>query len=574
MFNKFKENLQKKLEEYQKQMNTTGGNNQSNQVAGKSSNTLSLLIWSMTFAILINYFFFGKNFENQHIDTNQQSEQFIKQDYINFAEKDNFLIGNLNKNGITIDNVTLGKYKKNDNKSNVDMLSPIYSKDGIKNDTYSFIKLGFINSGTNKFFIDLPDDNSKWKLKSVKNNTYTFYIQNKNGFIFNRIFKFNNGYIFEIIDEIINPTNNTVELIPYKLIQQSIDIKNINKSSFSGITIITNNETEEIKYKTIEDKNIIRSSLNDKSVIGWTNNYFANTLISNFPVDVSIVYNKNLSRVINKDGKNQDIKNFQVKISDINPIIIKPNSKYSYTFQIFAGAKEIDMIEKYSKEISMPRFNTIVDYGSFFFIARPAANLLRFLNKYFNSMSIAIILFAIIMKFILLPLSIKQMKMTNKMKQMAPELKRIQTYYSDNKLQQQMQIAMLYKKHKINPFSLFTQLLIQIPIFLAMWRALIITIEMRQSKFIWINDLTLPDPLFILPILLGITMLIQIKLQNSGNSDNANPAAKATKYMPYIMTFMFAFLPSGLILYYIVGNILGIIQQEIANYYWNKNKCN
>ena len=118
MFDKFKENLQKKLEEYQKQVNTTGGNNQSNQIAGKSS-TLSLLVWSMTFAILINYFFFGKNVENQNIDLNQQTEQFIKQDYVNFNEKNNLLTGSVNKNGITIDNVELGKYKQNNNIDNI-----------------------------------------------------------------------------------------------------------------------------------------------------------------------------------------------------------------------------------------------------------------------------------------------------------------------------------------------------------------------------------------------------------------------------------------------------------------------
>jgi len=189
-------------------------------------------------------------------------------------------------------------------------------------------------------------------------------------------------------------------------------------------------------------------------------------------------------------------------------------------------------------------------------------------------MSIAIILFAIVMKIILLPLAMKQMKTTYKMQKMAPELKRIQTYYANNKIQQQMQIAMLYKKHGVNPFTLFTQLLIQIPIFLAMWRALIVTIEMRHSKFLWINDLTSRDPIFVLPVLLGITMLLQMKLQNKGGVDDTNPGAKATKYMPYIMTVMFAFLPSGLILYYVVGNILGIIQQEVAKYYWNKNKCN
>ena len=110
----------------------------------------------------------------------------------------------------------------------------------------------------------------------------------------------------------------------------------------------------------------------------------------------------------------------------------------------------------------------------------------------------------------------------------------------------------------------FLQILIQIPIFIALWRALAITMDMRHAEFLWLSDLSAKDPYYILPILMGITMWIQMRLQNS-SSDESNPMSKTMKYMPWIMTAMFAMLPSGLILYYVISNILGIAQQEIAN---------
>lgn len=574
MFDRFKENLQKKLVEYQKQVSDANQKNINSASSSKSS-TLSVLIWSMTFAILINYFFFNNSKNDNSTEHITENIQYVKYDKIKFVEKNNLLSGKLNKNGVTLDDIELLKYKDGyKNNLNIKTLSPVFSDKGEINDLYSFVKFGFKNAGTNKFYVDLPDDDTTWKMEPSKGSNYTFYWTNNLGFKFYRTFNFNNGYLFKVTDTIINNSKSDVALIPYKIVQQSINSADIDNSSLSGAIIITDEKIDEINYKTIENKNIVRISTNNKSAIGFTNNYFANILVSEKPVDISIRYNKTLSKIIKKNDKTFNIKNFQIELSDINPITIKQNEKYSYDFHIFSGAKQIDLLTQYANQLSMPRFNMLVDYGTFFFIARPATALLRFLNKYFDSMSIAIILFAIVMKVILLPLAMKQMKTTYKMQKMAPELKRIQTYYANNKIQQQMQIAMLYKKHGINPFTLFTQLLIQIPIFLAMWRALIVTIEMRHSKFLWINDLTSRDPIFVLPVLLGITMLLQMKLQNKGGVDDTNPGAKATKYMPYIMTVMFAFLPSGLILYYVVGNILGIIQQEVAKYYWNKNKCN
>ena len=152
------------------------------------------------------------------------------------------------------------------------------------------------------------------------------------------------------------------------------------------------------------------------------------------------------------------------------------------------------------------------------------------------------------------------------MQKMQPEMMRIQKLYANDKARMQMEMLRLYQTHKTSPMSGCLPMLIQIPIFFALYKALLISVQMRSAHFLWISDLAAMDPYFILPILMGVTMWLQQKLQTAStttsgaNNDAVAQTQKVMKWMPLIFTVMFAWMPAGLVLYWTVSNIFGIGQ--------------
>ena len=562
MFENFKKNMQKKMEEYQRQVeaqqrnkNNNSYNERNNQPVRRSS-FLNIFLWSLCFALLINYFFMPK--PNNQTGFSLKTDKFFERNDVSF-DGDN-LFGNLNMNGNRLDSVSLKKYKQTVNKDsdNVSVLSSVFDDNKNKKDTYSFIEFGYEAADDSGVFFDIPNAQTKWKYKKLSDNEYSLTWNNGKGLDFIRTYVIDDKHsIIQVKNEIVNKSGKEISFIPKTSLVNSFNIKNLDNSSFAGVITVFDKKFKSYKYLKINKANVISVSGKD-GYVAFTDNYFANAMIFNGDVKV-VIYADNSFK--GEDKKN--IKTYNIQVMKA-PVVLENGKSYVSDDKFFIGAKEVDLLSSISEDFNVDKFNLLIDYGTFFFIANPAAALLRYLNSSFGSVGIAIILFAIIMKILLIPLSLKQTKMMVKMKKIAPELKRIQTYYGDNKMQMQMQMALLYKKHGINPFASFLQILIQIPIFIALWRALAITMDMRHAEFLWLSDLSAKDPYYILPILMGITMWIQMRLQNS-SSDESNPMSKTMKYMPWIMTAMFAMLPSGLILYYVISNILGIAQQEIAN---------
>ena len=223
----------------------------------------------------------------------------------------------------------------------------------------------------------------------------------------------------------------------------------------------------------------------------------------------------------------------------------------------------------------------VIDYGYFYILSKPFTLILKWFYDITGNFGFSIILFTVLIRALLFPIAQKSFKSMKKMKAMQPEMKRIQTMYANNKQMMNMQLAMLYKKSGVNPLSGCLPLLIQIPVFFALYKSLVISIEMRQAPFIlWINDLSAPDPtsifnLFgllpftpyawlpnigVLPILMGVTMYIQQQMQPMAGMDETQ--AKVMEFLPFIFVIMFGGFPSGLLLYWIVNNILSILQQK------------
>ena len=200
-----------------------------------------------------------------------------------------------------------------------------------------------------------------------------------------------------------------------------------------------------------------------------------------------------------------------------------------------------------------------VDYGWFAFIAKPLHDLLLWFHRYIDNFGLCIILLVILIKLIFYWPTQKSYESMAAMRKLQPEMKRLKELYGDDRQRMGQETMALYKKHKVNPMGGCLPIIIQIPVFFALYKTLLISIELRQAPFYgWIHDLSAMDPYYVLPVLMGASMLIQQRL----NPTPPDPMqARIMKFLPVIFTFMFLFFPSGLVLYWLVNNVLAIAQQ-------------
>ena len=194
------------------------------------------------------------------------------------------------------------------------------------------------------------------------------------------------------------------------------------------------------------------------------------------------------------------------------------------------------------------------------------------LNALVMNYGIAIILMTLILRMLMWPLTRKSYTSMIAMQKMQPEMQRIQKLYANDKMRLQMEMMKLYQTHKTSPMSGCLPMLIQIPIFFALYKALLVSVQMRSANFLWINDLAVMDPYFVLPILMGVTMWLQQYMQSASKTksgdknDIAAQTQRMMRWMPVLFTVMFAWMPAGLVLYWTVSNIFGIIQMYIIKH--------
>ena len=241
------------------------------------------------------------------------------------------------------------------------------------------------------------------------------------------------------------------------------------------------------------------------------------------------------------------------------------------TTNLYMGPRDYRILSAADAYIS--GLDETVDYGWFWFFVRPMLWLLHVLNSFVMNYGLAIILMTLLLRLAMWPLTRKSYVSMMAMQKMQPEMARIQKLYANDKARMQMEIMRLYQTNKTSPMSGCLPLLIQIPIFFALYKALLISVQMRSAHFLWISDLAAMDPYFILPILMGATMWLQQHLQTASTigaqtNDAVAQTQKMMKWMPLLFTVMFAWMPAGLVLYWTVSNIFGIGQM----YYIKKLK--
>ena len=233
-----------------------------------------------------------------------------------------------------------------------------------------------------------------------------------------------------------------------------------------------------------------------------------------------------------------------------------PNTSIEFKRRLYSGPKIQDEMKKIAEGLDLS-----VDYGMFSILSKPLFWLLQWFHKLVGNWGLAIILVTVVVKLIFYKLSETSYKSMARMRKLQPRIKALQERYSDDKQKLGQATWDLYRKEKVNPAKGCFPILIQMPVFLALYWVLIESVELRQAPFmLWISDLSVRDPIFVLPLLMGISMYVQFKL-NPAPPDPMQ--AKIFAMMPIMMTIFMAFFPAGLVLYWLVNNILSIIQQYV-----------
>jgi YidC/Oxa1 family membrane protein insertase len=429
--------------------------------------------------------------------------------------------------------------------------------------------------------LKLPGADTVWKQEGsgalTVNNPAVLTYDNGEGLTFRRTISVDDKYLFTLKDEVANKTDNAVTLFPYALVSRHGTPQTLGyyilHEGFIGV--LGDQGLQEHTYKNVEDKKSMSFDVTN-GWLGFTDKYWAATLLPD---------NNAHLRARFSAGQLGTAKTYQTDYL-LDAQTIAPNATGSANARLFAGAKETAVVDGYDKALKLNRFELLIDWGWFYFITKPLFWVIDWLFKFFHNFGLAILAVTVIIKLVFFPLANKSYASMAKMKAVQPQMQLIRERFADDKVKQQQALMELYKQEKINPLAGCLPILIQIPVFFALYKVLFVTIEMRHAPFFgWIKDLAAPDPtnlfnlfglipydpthlpvigpflhLGIWAIIMGITMWVQMKL----NPSPPDPTQKMIfDWMPLIFTFMLASFPAGLVIYWAWNNTLSVAQQSI-----------
>ena len=429
--------------------------------------------------------------------------------------------------------------------SNIDLKNFARSADDTNNVTL-IDGGGFIEVGLNPNGTTAPTATTKW-IKSGNNMVW----RNTDGVEFNRAVVVDN-YIIKITDTIKNNSKRDYSFVPYARVLRNAD-KSGSAGVYTGAIAYVNNDLEHQNWSRLDKKSFAYTTTN--GFIGFADQYWET---------VANIDSPDQTMRIKKQGELYE------SGTTAAPVNVAGGETKTITTNIYAGPRDGKVLQNANTTI-----NGIVetmDYGWFWFLAQPMLWCINAIHSFVMNYGLAIIIFTILIRILMWPLTRKSYTSMLAMQKMQPELQRIQKLYANDRQRMQMEMMRVYQTHKTSPMSGCLPMLIQIPIFFALYKALLISVQMRNAHFLWISDLATMDPYFILPILMGATMWLQQYLQ-SNKTDTSNPndiaaqTAKTMKWMPILFTIMFAWMPAGLVLYWTVSNIFGIGQMM-----WLKHK--
>lgn len=475
------------------------------------------------------------------------------------------LHGSIALTGARIDTLTLAKYRETKDKGSpeVALLKP--SSDA---QAY-FIDMGVLGGKG----VRVPDARTQWRADRTVLTPETpvkLTWNNGQGLIFEKIITLDKQYMFTVTTQVKNNTGTAVKLYPYGLISRNYaDVGKHTYIMHEGPLGVANGVLNDVKYKDLRDDGV-QEFKGSTGWIGMTDKYWLTALIPSNDMKFDARY-KYLKRR-GHDAYQVDLRGEMLGVA--------PGAVKSFDMRVFAGAKEVKLLDNYRTEYNIPLFDRAVDFGALYFLTKPIFLLLNYFHGLVGNFGVAILLLTVVIKLVLFPLANKSYTSMSQMKLLVPQMNEIKDRYADDKMKMNQAVMELYKKEGVNPMSGCLPILIQIPIFFSLYKVLYVTIEMRHAPFFgWIHDLSAPDPtnlftlfgmvpwdapgwlhLGIWPIIMCATMVLQQKL----NPKPTDPVQAAViSYMPYIFLFMFAKFPAGLVVYWAWNNTLSIAQQAL-----------
>ena len=479
-----------------------------------------------------------------------------------------------------IDDLMLVKYHETvDPKSaNVTLFSPTNSPQPY------FAEYGWVHQGDSPQ--KLPDRDTLWRTESnaplTPANPVTLTWDNGQGLIFRRTISVDDDYMFKIADAVENRGSAEVSLAPYGRIHrygtppvQGYWILH------EGLIGVADHNVEwcgsffpsilcEINYKTAREDGE-RTFESKSGWLGFADKYWAAALVP----DQNATFRARFS------GQEPRLPTEQASYQTdylLEAVTIPPGQSKSIEARLFAGAKQVKILQQYQTDLDIKQFDLLIDWGWFFFITKPLFYLMEAINSLVHNFGVTILILTVFVRLAFFPLANKQFASMAKMKKLQPQMEQLRERYKDDKARQQQELMELYKREKVNPIAGCLPILLQLPVFFALYKVLFITIDMRHAPFFgWIKDLSAPDPtsLFNLfgllpfavpeflhigvwPLVMGITMWLQMQL----NPQQPDPVQQQIfSWMPVIFTFLLASFPAGLVIYWAWSNILSLTQQ-------------
>lgn len=480
--------------------------------------------------------------------------------------------GSVSLVGGRLDDLTLKNYREtvDAGSPNITLLEPAGSRNAY------YAEVGWVAAGGDAV---LPGPATRWTAEGAvqaltPEQPVTLTWDNGQGLKFIRQYALDRNFMVTVSQRVENSGQAAVSLFPYALVSRS---GTPHTQDFfilhEGLIGVINGTLKEHKYKDIKDE----TNIEEPSRGGWlgiTDKYWLVSLVP--PQDEQIKTRFNHSA---KDGQDR----YQVDyLGEARQLA--PGGAVEAVHRVFAGAKEVKLLEAYERDLNIARFDYAVDWGWFFFLTRPIFQLLDWLAPRIGNFGISILVLTVIIKGLFFPLANRSYKTMSKMKRLGPKMTEMREKYADDKVRLNQEMMALYKKEKVNPLAGCLPIVVQIPVFFSLYKVLFVTIEMRQAPFFgWIRDLSVPDPtsvwnLFGLipwdphlhlpaqvllgawPLIMGVTMFLQQRL-NPAPPDPVQ--AKIFMLMPIVFTFMLGTFPAGLVIYWAWNNTLSILQQWV-----------
>lgn len=489
-------------------------------------------------------------------------EDVLKQAPRRLLIKSNSVKGSINLEGAVFDDLTLVKYHVtvNPHSPEIVLLSPQTTLHAY------FARFGW--SGTSGA---LPTEKTVWQtngLDLTPQTPVTLTWDNGQGLTFHQIISIDDYYMFTITQKVTNASAAPVSLAPQGLLSRQGEPQS---SGFfilhEGPVSVFNGKLHDPSYDDLAKTGVLQ---NPKAMgwLGLTDKYWLTALIPDPKGEMTSSYTRQGA------GDNTLISALYQR----DFLTVEPGKSIEVTDHFFAGAKVLRLLDGYEETLGINHFDLAVDFGWFYFLTKPIFYVLEFLKGYLGNFGLAILALTVLIKLLFFPLANKSYESMGKMKSLQPEIEKVRERYADDRMKMNEKVMELYKQEKVNPMAGCLPMIIQIPVFFALYKVLFVSIEMRQAPFYgWIHDLSAPDPTTIFnlfglipwdppsflmigawPLIMGATMFLQQKL----SPPPADPLqAKMFLFMPLLFTYLLAQFPAGLVIYWAWNNTLSISQQ-------------